>query len=231
VPALPSWLTEPLWNQFAALLPERPTYHPDHPLGCHRPRVSDRIIFDKLLQLLRFGCSYEAIADTTCSATTIRNRRDEWIRLGVFARLKQIALESYDRSVGLVLDQIAVDGSITKAPGGGEVAGRSPVDRGKQALKRSGMTDGHGTPLGRVLAGANRHDSPLLAPTPDHLDDLGPLPDRSPHSASDPKTANGSCSQRSPCPTTGKRPGGVPTLARSLTRAPNFRTSHSAARP
>jgi transposase len=177
VPALPSWLTEPLWHQFAALLPERPVYHPNHPLGCHRPRVGDRIIFDKLLQLLRFGCSYEAIADTTCSATTIRNRRDEWIGLGVFARLKQIALESYDRIVGLVLDQIAVDGSITKAPGGGEVAGRSPVDRGKQGLKRSGMTDGYGIPLGRVLAGANRHDSPLLAPTLDRLDDLGPLPD------------------------------------------------------
>lgn len=39
------------------------------------------------------------------------------------------------------------------------------------------MTDGYGIPLGRVLAGANRHDSPLLAPTLDRLDDLGPLPD------------------------------------------------------
>jgi hypothetical protein len=28
-----------------------------------------------------------------------------------------------------------------------------------------------------VLAGANRHDSPLLAPTLDRLADLGPLPD------------------------------------------------------
>lgn len=130
-----------------------------------------------MLQLLRFGCSYEAIADTTCSATTIRNRRDEWIRLGIFAKLKRIALESYDRIVGLVLDQIAVDGSITKAPGGGEVAGRSPVDRGKRGLKRSGMTDDYGIPLGRVLAGANRHDSPLLAPTLDRLNNLGPLPD------------------------------------------------------
>ncbi|WP_331718633.1 IS5 family transposase (plasmid) [Streptomyces sp. NBC_00289] len=176
MPVLPSWLTDPLWEQFAALLPERPTVDPSHPLGCHRRRISDRIVFDKLLQLLRFGCSYQAISDTTCSATTIRNRRDEWIRLGVFGRLKQITLESYDRIVGLVLDQIAVDGSITKAPGGGEVAGRSPVDRGKQGLKRSGMTDGYGIPLGRVLAGANRHDSPLLSPTLDLLDDLGPLP-------------------------------------------------------
>lgn len=76
-------------------MPEQPEYHPDHPLGCHRPRISERIVFDKMLQLLRCSCSYQAIADTTCSATTIRNRRNEWIRLGIFARLKQIALEYY----------------------------------------------------------------------------------------------------------------------------------------
>lgn len=39
------------------------------------------------------------------------------------------------------------------------------------------MVEGGGIPLGRVLAGANHHDSPLLAPTLDRLDDLGPLPD------------------------------------------------------
>ncbi|WP_344602356.1 IS5 family transposase [Streptomyces glaucus] len=174
---MPSWLTEPLWDQFSVLLPERPVYHPNHPLRCHRPRIGDRIVFDKLLQLLRFGCSYEAIADATCSASTIRSRRDEWIRLGVLSRFKQIALEGYDRIVGLVLGQIAVDGAITKAPGGGEAAGRSPVDRGKQGLKHSGTTDGYGIPLGRVPAGANRHDSPLLAPPLDRLGDPGPLPD------------------------------------------------------
>jgi hypothetical protein len=32
------------------------------------------------IQVLRFGCSYASIADCACSATTIRDRRDEWIR-------------------------------------------------------------------------------------------------------------------------------------------------------
>jgi transposase len=177
VPALPSWLTDPLWDQFAALLPAREIYVSTHPWGCHRRRIADRIVFDKLLQVLRFGCSYQGIADTTCSATTIRARRDEWIRLGIFARLKQIALDAYDRVVGLLLDDIAVDGCITKAPGG-EVAGPSPVDRRKQGMKRSVLVEGYGIPLGRVLAGAQRHDSPLLAPTLDQLGELGPLPEQ-----------------------------------------------------
>jgi hypothetical protein len=63
----------PLWDQFAALLPVRAEFDPGHPLRCcHRRRIDDRIVFDKLLQVLRFGCSYQGIADTTCSATTIR---------------------------------------------------------------------------------------------------------------------------------------------------------------
>ena len=37
--------------------------------------------------------------------------------------------------------------------------------------------EGYGIPLGRVLAPANRHDSPLLAPTLDKLGEIGPLPD------------------------------------------------------
>lgn len=76
-----------------------------------------------------------------------------------------------------MLEEIAIDGCITKALGGGQAAGRSPVDRDKLGLKRSGMTDGQGIPRGRVVAPANRHDSPLLAPTLDLLDNLGPLPD------------------------------------------------------
>jgi transposase len=158
------------------MLPARAEFDPTHPLRCHRRRIDDRIVFDKLLQVLRFGCAYQGIGDTTCSATTMRNRRDEWIDAGIFARLKTVALDAYDRIVGLLLEEISVDGCITKAPGGGACAGPSPVDRRKQGMKRSLMVEGYGIPLGRVLAGANRHDSPLLAPTLDCLDDLGPLP-------------------------------------------------------
>ncbi|MFE7842330.1 transposase, partial [Streptomyces sp. NPDC057474] len=70
-----------------------------------------------------------------------------------------------DRVIGLGLGEISVDGCITKAPSGGDKAGRSPVDRGKQGLKRSVASDACGVPLGIVSDGANRHDSPLLGPT------------------------------------------------------------------
>jgi hypothetical protein len=74
-----------------------------------------------------------------------------------------VGIALWNRVIGLVLDQIAV----------------FPRSTGKQGQKRSGMTDGYGIPIDRVLAGANRNDSPLLAPPLDRLDDLGlgPLPD------------------------------------------------------
>lgn len=162
MPALPSFIIEPLWDQFAALIP----VHIDtHPLGCHRPRIPDRVIFDKIVQVLVLGAAYDKIADSTCSATSIRNRRDEWIAADVFESLEQICLEVYDRIVGLELEDVTVDGCIVKAPCGGEAAGKSPVDRGKLGTKRSLLTDAGGIPLGCVVAPANRHDSPFLRPT------------------------------------------------------------------
>ena len=77
-------------------------------------------------------------------------------------KLRQIALEAYDEFIGLQLADVAVDCCITKAPCGGEMAGRSPVDRGKQGIKRSTAVDSDGIPLGTVTAPSNRHDSALL---------------------------------------------------------------------
>jgi hypothetical protein len=98
------------------------------------------------IQILVFGCGYRRIADHTCSATTLRRRRDEWITLGVADQLHRLALAAYDRIHGLEVEHLDVDGCITKAPCGGQVAGPSPVDRRKQGLKRSVATDAHGVP-------------------------------------------------------------------------------------
>jgi transposase len=175
VPAIPSFLIEPIWDQFRVLIP---VPIDTHPLGCHRRRIPDRVVFDKLVQVLVLGAAYAKISDSTCSATTLRDRRDDWIEAGIFTRLEQICLDAYNRMIGLDLENVAVDGCIVKAPCGGEAAGRSPVDRGKQGTKRSLLVDGHGIPLGTVVAGANRHDSPLLRPTLEKLNRFDDLPEK-----------------------------------------------------
>ena len=96
----------------------------------------------------------------------MRARRDEWADAGVFDALADEALRAYDRIVGLDLTETsAVDGSIHKAPCGGDGTGKSPVDRGKLGWKWSLLTDRNGIPVSWAAAGANRNDITLFEPT------------------------------------------------------------------
>lgn len=165
MPAVPSCLLEPIWNQFSVLLPQQPIFHPNHPLGCHRRRIPDRVVFDHIVAALVHGSGYERLTSPGCSDRTIRRRLKQWAAAGLAEQLHALTLQAYDQIIGLHLADIPTDGCITKAPGGGEVAGRSPVDRGKQGRKRSVATDAAGIPLGLVATRANRNDSPLLGPT------------------------------------------------------------------
>jgi len=54
VPAVPSSFIEPLWTRSEALIPPR---HVTHPLGCHRRRIPDRVVFDKLVARIVLGGS------------------------------------------------------------------------------------------------------------------------------------------------------------------------------
>ena len=162
---VPSCLLEPIWNQFSVLLPQQPIFHPNHPLGCHRRRIPDRVVFDHIVAALVHGSGYERLTSPGCSDRTIRRRLKQWAAAGLAEQLHALTLQAYDQIIGLHLADMPTDGCITKAPGGGEVAGRSPVDRGKQGRKRSVATDAAGIPLGLVATRANRNDSPLLGPT------------------------------------------------------------------
>jgi len=173
---MPVCLINPIWEQFSALLPVHPDVAPTHPLGCHRRRIPDRVVFDHVVAALVHGSGYERIATPGCSDRTIRRRVRDWATAGLVQELHALVLVQYDRMIGIEFENVAVDGCITKAPSGGDKASKSPVDRGKQGLKRSTLTDATGVPLYLVTAGANRHDAPLLGPTLVGLDRLGPDP-------------------------------------------------------
>lgn len=173
--ALEPEVFDAIWKQIEPLLPAPLD---DHPLGCHRPRVPDRICLWAMLVRLVTGCSWvdvERLVGGAVSDTTLRTRRDEWIAAGVFDALAETMLGAYEALVGLDLDDAMVDGSIHKAPCGGEGTGKSPVDRGKLGWKWSLATDGVGIPIGWVAGPANRNDTTLFEPTLDAIDDQGLL--------------------------------------------------------
>jgi transposase len=166
-----------LW---AAIEPLVPVPSDQHPLGCHRPRKSDRDCFEVILVRLVTGCSWEDaeyLTGRVVSDTTARERRDEWIGAGIFDAIANEAVAGYDKIVGLDLSEVAVDGSVHKAPAGGEGTGKSPVDRAKLGWKWSIATDAVGIPIGWTAEAGNCHDVRLLAPTLDTVAERGLLID------------------------------------------------------
>lgn len=174
--ALELEVVDAVWQTVEALLPAPSPC--DHPLGCHRRRVSDRVCFQGILIRLVTGCAWvdvERLLDGAVSDTTLRARRDEWLAAGVFDALAAEALTAYDRVIGLDFSECSVDGSQHKAPVGGEGTGPSPVDRGKRGWKWSLFADRHGIPVGWAVAGANRNDCVMLEPTLDAVAQRGLL--------------------------------------------------------
>jgi len=162
--ALEREVQDAVWAAIEPLLPAPP----DHPLGCHRPRVPDRLCFKGILIRLVTGAAWvdiEAILDFEVSDTTLRTRRDEWIAAGVFEAIHAEAVAAFDRIIGLDMTEVAIDGSLHKAPYGGEGTGPNPTDRAKLGWKWSIGVDRHGVPIGWAIDGANRNDVRLLEPT------------------------------------------------------------------
>jgi transposase len=174
--ALNPVVVDAVWASFAAYLPERGEMN--HPLGCHRPRISDRDCFEAILFRLVTGCSWDVAGRLgKGSETTLRRRRDEWVDAGAFGRLIEEAIGAFDKVIGLDFSEVSIDGSLHKAPAGGEGTGPNPTDRGKSGWKWSLATDTNGVPIGWVIDGANRNDSVLLAPTLDDVRERGLLCD------------------------------------------------------
>jgi transposase len=166
--ALEPEVFDAVWAAIEARLPSRGT--DSHPLGCHRRRVPDHVVFRAILIRLVTGCSWvdvEQIMGRVVSDTTLRARRDEWVAAGVFTLLAQEALTAYDRIIGLRLDDVALDGSQHKAPVGGEGTGPNCTDKGRVGWKWSMVTDQDGIPIGWVSAAANNNDCTLVAATLD----------------------------------------------------------------
>jgi transposase len=174
--ALEPTIVDAIWQSFAAYLPKRA--ETAHPLGCHRPRIPDRDCFEAILFRLVTGCSWDVAGRLGKGGeTTLRRRRDEWVAAGAFQHLVEEAINAFDKVVGLDLSEVSVDGSLHKAPMGGEGTGPNPTDRGKTGWKWSVATDANGVPIGWVTEGANRNDSILLAPTLDDVKQRGLLSD------------------------------------------------------
>jgi len=107
-----------LWVQFSTLFNEddRPELAATHPRGCHRRRIPNRVVFNHVLAALVHGSGYKRIANPGCSDRTIRRRLLDLTEREVGVELLKAALAAYNQMIGLDLDDLSSDGSITNRP-------------------------------------------------------------------------------------------------------------------
>jgi putative transposase len=103
-------MPDAMWEKIRLLLPDYETC-----LLGGRPRRDLRSVADAIFYRLRTGCQWKAIPKSLAPGSTAHAYFQEWVQLGIFARLWQIALELYDDLVGLDWRWQSVDGAMTKA--------------------------------------------------------------------------------------------------------------------
>ena len=157
-----------LQKMFLARVPDPPI----HPRGGGRPRVPDEICFAGLLFRLTTGASWQAVEralNFEVSDTTLRSRRDEWVKAGVFDDLMTAALDQYIDEVERNAEHVMLDGSNQLAPGGGPDTSSYWGSKGRKGFKWSLAVDDNGVGLGVVVDTASRNDYKLLEPTLDKV--------------------------------------------------------------
>lgn len=165
--ALEPRVYDPVFDFIQHLIPPPPP----HPLGCHRRRVSDRIVFRGLLVRLVTGASWQTVEfmlDRQVSDTTLRARRDEWIETGIFSQLVAHAMNAYQQLIGYDFTNVFIDGCNNDAVAS-EGTGYNPKHPGKQGWKFVIAVDTAGAPMSFTIDGANRQDYPMMFTV---LDDL-----------------------------------------------------------
>ena len=124
-------IADPLWERIDFVLP---IYTQSRQGG--RPRLSLRKVVNGILYVLQTGCQWKAMPREFGSGSAIHAYFQEWVKLGVFEELWELALREYDELKGIDWKWQSMDGAMTKSPLGGE-KNRQESDRSWQARRQT----------------------------------------------------------------------------------------------
>jgi transposase len=124
-------IPDTLWERIDLLLP----IYKASPKG-GRPRLPMRNVVGGILYVLTTGCQWKAMPKQFGSGSAIHAYFQEWVKLGVFAKLWKLALTEYDELKGIDWKWQSLDGAMTKSPLGGE-KNREKPDRSRQVGRQA----------------------------------------------------------------------------------------------
>ena len=124
-------IPEALWERIDLVIP---IYNRSCKGG--RPRLSMQNVVGGILYVLATGCQWKAMPKQFGSGSAIHAYFQEWVRVGVFEELWQLALTEYDQLKGIDWKWQSMDGAMTKSPLGGE-KNREKPDRSRQVGRQA----------------------------------------------------------------------------------------------
>ena len=155
-------LPDELWARIEPILAER---YP--PAATGRPRADLRRVLDGVIFRLRSGCQWNQLPERFGSDSTVHGWFQRFAADGVLEQIWACLVEACDELGAVCWEWQAVDGVMGKSRFCGGARGPNPTDRAKMGTKKSVLVDQQGGPLGVAIAGANIHDTKLLAATID----------------------------------------------------------------
>ena len=156
-------VSDELWAKIEPILLEDAP--PPPPAKGGRKRTDWRQAFNGIIFRLRTGCQWNRLPERFGDDSSVHRWFQRWNKNGVMEKIWAVMVTGCEELDGVHWEWQSADGALGKARFGGDEVGANPTDRGKNGTKRSVIVDRDGGPLGAVIAGANVHDTKLLAET------------------------------------------------------------------
>lgn len=130
-----------------------------------RPRADLRLVFNGIIHRMRSGCQWNHLPRKFGPDSTVHGWFQRFVEDGVLEEVWAELVNECEQLGALDWEWQAADAVMGKSRFEGAKRGPNPTDRAKQGTKKSVLVERTGGPLGVVIAGANVHDTKLLAST------------------------------------------------------------------
>jgi len=124
-----------------------------------RPSADKRQVLQGIFWVLDNGAKWKDLPAKFGSKSTVHRWFKKWVELGVFENLMREAGRCVEENGGYRLYECFVDGTFSKARGGGDGIGCTKAGKGVKIMV---MVDAHGLPVAISTCSASPHESQLV---------------------------------------------------------------------
>jgi putative transposase len=157
-------VSDVLWERVEPILDRR---YP--PAATGRPRADLRRVLDGIIYRMRSGVQWNQLPRAFGADSTVHGWFQRFVADGVLREIWAELVRECDELGAVSWEWQAADGVMGKSRFEGGARGPNPTDRAKPGTKKSVIVEQDGGPLGVAIAGANVHDTKLLAATIDAI--------------------------------------------------------------